>query len=304
MDWYPWYLDLYDADAGHLTCLEDGAYRRLIDRYMRTRKPLPDDNAYLARVVGLTPDEWADIAPKIKPFFQAKNGKLHHKRCNLVLDDQDKRAKTLTERAKKGGIARQLKSRNNSAYGSQQAEPQADDKQATSNQQGKLESATATKTATKTEEENSAAESVSLPRAPATLPPEDAALRSAPGLEEKLRALDAIFPGAGANITNLSRFSDWELWGYDWKLDVLPTMRGKAATNGAGWMPVKLIYFDKPIAERHHARIAGQAPPSGQRGVNQRHRTPEETAAILAEVRAEYDAEKAEAERAKGNAKR
>ena len=35
---------------------------------------------------------------------------------------------------------------------------------------------------------------------------------------------DELFRGAGAFITNLSRFGDWERWGYDWHLDVEQTL--------------------------------------------------------------------------------
>ena len=74
--------------------------------------------------------------------------------------------------------------------------------------------------------------------------------------------MDAIFPGAGAVITNLSRFSDWQKWGYDWDLDIEPTLREIAERNGPGWMPGGggLTYFDQPSARRHHARLAGHIP--------------------------------------------
>jgi len=75
--------------------------------------------------------------------------------------------------------------------------------------------------------------------------------------EQKLVRVDEIFPGAGANITNLSRFSDWGRWNYDWHLDVEPMLREIAERNGPGWMPNGLIYFDKPIAARHMGRMAG-----------------------------------------------
>ena len=42
VDWYPFFLELYAADTRHLSCLEHGAYRLLIDEYMRFRRPLPD----------------------------------------------------------------------------------------------------------------------------------------------------------------------------------------------------------------------------------------------------------------------
>ena len=69
--------------------------------------------------------------------------------------------------------------------------------------------------------------------------------------------MDEIFPGAGAVITNLARFGDWERWNYDWDLDVEPTLREITESQGPGWMPGGLLYFDKPIGRRYHARISG-----------------------------------------------
>jgi hypothetical protein len=73
--------------------------------------------------------------------------------------------------------------------------------------------------------------------------------------------VDAIFPGAGAVITDLARFTDWERWNYDWHLDVEPTLREIAEQQGRGWMPGGLIYLDKPIARRYHARVSGHLQP-------------------------------------------
>jgi len=40
-------------------------------------------------------------------------------------------------------------------------------------------------------------------------------------------------PHAGAVITNLARFGDWERWNYDWDLDVEPTLREIARAPSA-----------------------------------------------------------------------
>ena len=102
------------------------------------------------------------------------------------------------------------------------------------------------------------------PRAPATLLPDRAALKGdsqsgkgEPSHEEKLKRVDEIFPGAGAKFTNTSRFSAWVTWGYDWHMDVEPTLMGIAQRNGPGWLPRKLDYFDEPIRERYKARLGG-----------------------------------------------
>jgi len=279
MDWYPWYPDLHDADAGHLTCLEDGAYRRLIDRYMRTRMPLPDDDKVLARFVGLTPDEWAAIAPNVRPFFKPRDGKLHHKRCNFVLEAQDKKTKSHSEHAShaaKSRWAKELKGKENNAQGmpnecDQHAESNADsmlDKcapDAEGNAQSMLKNARGEEKEKRREEKRreesyTPPESTSPARAPATLAPGRGGVEgkeSKLSAEQKLLVVDEIFPGAGAVITNLARFGDWERWNYDWDLDVEPTLREIAESQVPGWMPGGLLYFDKPIARRYHARIAG-----------------------------------------------
>ena len=89
MEWFPWYPALYRSDTMHLTLAEDGAYRRLIDEYMVTRSPLPDNDAALARIIGISVNDFPAIAAQIRGFFSAKNGYLRHKRCDIELDRQD-----------------------------------------------------------------------------------------------------------------------------------------------------------------------------------------------------------------------
>lgn len=107
MDWYPWYFELYKADTMHLDPYQDGCYRRLIDHYMGTRQPLPDNDAALARIVGDSLANWVAMASAIvRPFFKAKNGLLYHKKCDEILNNQDKKAKRLSESGKKGASKR------------------------------------------------------------------------------------------------------------------------------------------------------------------------------------------------------
>lgn len=97
----------------HLNPYQDGCYRRLIDHYMKTRAPLPDSEAALARIVGDSEANWVAMAsPLIRPFFQAKNGRLYLKRCEDVLNYQDNKAKSLSESGKKGAEKRWNKTNN------------------------------------------------------------------------------------------------------------------------------------------------------------------------------------------------
>jgi uncharacterized protein YdaU (DUF1376 family) len=109
--WYPFFVVDYRRDTRHLTLEEDAAYRRLIDEYMVTREALPGDDEALARIVGMPKAEWTRLAVKVRRFFKARNDKLWHKRCELELRAQNARHNRFQERAKKGGIAKALKSK-------------------------------------------------------------------------------------------------------------------------------------------------------------------------------------------------
>jgi hypothetical protein len=112
-------------------------------------------------------------------------------------------------------------------------------------------------------------ESLSLAGARAT-PPPDAAPEGVNGKlssEQKLKRVDEIFPGAGATITNLARFSDWEHWGYDWDFDIEPTLVAIAAHNGPTFQPATLTDFDKPIGDTFRARLAGEIDADIARGM-------------------------------------
>ncbi len=108
-DWYPFFVVDYRRDTYDLSLEEDAAYRRLIDEYMVTRQPLPNDDAVLARIVGIPKTEWTRLAVKVRRYFKPKNDKLWHKRCELELRAQNARHNSIRERAKKGGIAKALK---------------------------------------------------------------------------------------------------------------------------------------------------------------------------------------------------
>jgi uncharacterized protein YdaU (DUF1376 family) len=105
-----WFPLRHQVKTEHLSCLEDGAYRRLIDRYMLYRQPLLDSDVVLARIAGLAADEWASIAATVRAFFVENGGKLAHTTCNEQLDAQDARARTRSESGQKAARARWVKS--------------------------------------------------------------------------------------------------------------------------------------------------------------------------------------------------
>lgn len=68
--WYAFYPKDYEQKTAHLTILQDGAYRRLLDRYYMSGKPLPANADVLHRVCrAFAPDEQAAIAVVLAEFF-------------------------------------------------------------------------------------------------------------------------------------------------------------------------------------------------------------------------------------------
>ena len=67
----PLFGDAYMADTRHLTLEEHGAYLMLL--LIAWRSPdcsLPDDDARLARMLGITPKKWAKLKPSVMAFWK------------------------------------------------------------------------------------------------------------------------------------------------------------------------------------------------------------------------------------------
>jgi uncharacterized protein YdaU (DUF1376 family) len=86
MNYYEHHLGDYMRDTAHLSLLEDGAYRRLIDAYYVRERPLPIDLkecCKLARAV--TKPERDAVAYVLKEFFERTEEGYRQKRCDEVL---------------------------------------------------------------------------------------------------------------------------------------------------------------------------------------------------------------------------
>lgn len=73
--WYPNYFEDYARDTGHLTWLEDLAYRRLLDAYYANGGPLPTDQKQLHRLCrASTRLERLAVDTVARSFFDAAGG--------------------------------------------------------------------------------------------------------------------------------------------------------------------------------------------------------------------------------------
>lgn len=127
--WYPWSPEDFERDTLHLDFATEGAYRRLIDKYMVLGGPLPDDDRALCRLLGCSMEEWLAVSERVRTFFTARDEKLHHKRCDVELTAQAKRDVTRRKVGKAGAEGRwkhkKTKKKPRNAKGTEKPVPEA-----------------------------------------------------------------------------------------------------------------------------------------------------------------------------------
>lgn len=116
-DWYPFNPTKFRQDTYHLCAAADGIYRRLIDEYMLTRSPLPDNDAALAGIARVGLSEWNEHREVVRAFFRAKDGKLFQKRCDHELNAQGMRQALRSAIGKEGATIRWAREKQNQQRG-------------------------------------------------------------------------------------------------------------------------------------------------------------------------------------------
>lgn len=86
------------ADTMHLSAEEHGAYLRLLFSYWRSGPP-KDDDRVLARIVGMSGDEWAEVRPMVEPYFEV----LHDQWMHWRTDDELQSAYEAIEKSSRAG---------------------------------------------------------------------------------------------------------------------------------------------------------------------------------------------------------
>lgn len=87
MNYYSHHIGDYTTDTAHLSLIEDGAYRRLMDRYYTTEAPLPAEEAALFRVVrARAPEEQEAVRVVLAEFFVLTDAGWAHKRCDAEIE--------------------------------------------------------------------------------------------------------------------------------------------------------------------------------------------------------------------------
>jgi len=94
----------YAAATRHLSMIEDGAYRRLLDRYYQEERPLPPDVTKIYRLVGAkTRPEQAAVLRVLEEFFKADASGYHQKRADTEIAAFSEKVKIARANGTKGG---------------------------------------------------------------------------------------------------------------------------------------------------------------------------------------------------------
>lgn len=107
MNYYKHHLGDYASATRHLSLLEHGVYRCLIDLYYVTEKPIPLDIAAACRLVcARSKDERAVVQTVLEEFFTRTDEGWTHARCEAEISDYTEKAERNREVGKKGGRPR------------------------------------------------------------------------------------------------------------------------------------------------------------------------------------------------------
>lgn len=104
MNYYPHHIGDYLRDTSHLTLVEHGAYRRMLDLYYASEKPLPLDPVWICRLVRAEHETEREAVKFIlEQFFEQKEDGWHSKRADAEIKAAYRRSKAARLNGKKGG---------------------------------------------------------------------------------------------------------------------------------------------------------------------------------------------------------
>jgi uncharacterized protein YdaU (DUF1376 family) len=104
MHYYSFHVSDYIHDTSHLSPMEDLAFRRLLDLYYTSEKPIPNQTHTVARRIRLPKNEH-DVSTVLEEFFQFDfaTDSWTHKRCDETIAAYQAKAQRNREVGKLGG---------------------------------------------------------------------------------------------------------------------------------------------------------------------------------------------------------
>lgn len=107
MNYYPHHIGDYLTATAHLTMLEDGAYRRLLDLYYSREEPIVADVGRACRLVRAVSDEdRQSVQTVLEEFFTLTEAGWEHRRCEEEINKAAEAAERSRKNGRKGGRPR------------------------------------------------------------------------------------------------------------------------------------------------------------------------------------------------------
>ena len=104
MHYYQHNIADYRCDTAHLSLLEHGVYRQLLDMYYLSESPIPRETQHVfRRLSARTQDEQSAVEIILNEFFSLSEEGWIHKRCDIEIADYRHKAVNSRENGKKGG---------------------------------------------------------------------------------------------------------------------------------------------------------------------------------------------------------
>ena len=108
MHYYEFNIPAWVLHTSHLTLEEECVYRRLLDHYYDTEKPIPEETKPVMRRLRLV--NYEDIVNQIlSEFFHLEADGWHNNRADIVISKYQANANKARENGKKGGRPKQNK---------------------------------------------------------------------------------------------------------------------------------------------------------------------------------------------------
>jgi len=109
MNYYQHHIGDYRRDTAHLSLLEHGVYRQLLDTYYLSEKPFDAELSDICRKLSArSPDEKAAVETVLNEFFALTEQGWTHKRCQCEIEAYRLKAEHARVNGMKGGRPRKL----------------------------------------------------------------------------------------------------------------------------------------------------------------------------------------------------
>lgn len=104
MFYYKHHIGDYRRDTGHLSLLEHGVYRQLLDLYYAEQKPIPKETDWVMRRLSAKSEcEKTAVLAVLSDFFTSEPDGWRHKRCDFEIETYGDKSEKNAKNGKLGG---------------------------------------------------------------------------------------------------------------------------------------------------------------------------------------------------------